>query len=476
MKFLNYKRKRFSINGSLRNPIVAIKGLIFRTVNKKKHFIVTLSTCFIIQQSVLNAQVNFVEPTLNPFGFDNLLEEYALHDISFGDIDADDDEDILLLVKSNFDYYSFYFLLNNEEIAGFPEFTNDTLLAIGIDLNNNWTAEFETFKLMDIDSDNDLDIVGLSSDYYGPYGGHCNEAFRFIENKGTNQQMDFDWEFELYPFNLHWEACKSDIQSIDYADLDFDGDLDLMVSGELYMELDPPYYYITKPSISYLENTGTNEEPFYAQQVDDAFEIEFDSSYWMPSASFVDLNDDGLFDILGNVGYYDYSVDSAYFTQYSILNVGSQQVPSFGELMINPYNLTTEILPSNQFFADELVDIDHDNDLDLILKTTCQTESNESVACTYFFENKANVLASLDYSTIKAKVYPNPADNFLNVQSHVKIKQIEIINIMGKRLLQRSFESGKKEIVIDMKDIPGGTYNITLYTNNETVSKRIIKL
>lgn len=71
------------------------------------------------------------------------------------------------------------------------------------------------------------------------------------------------------------------------------------------------------------------------------------------------------------------------------------------------------------------------------------------------------------------KVYPNPVQNFVSIQSENKFLTYEIIDASGKSLVKKNFSEGK----INVASLPGGTYFIKLNSLSEisTIVKFIKK-
>lgn len=122
------------------------------------------------------------------------------------------------------------------------------------------------------------------------------------------------------------------------ADLDNDGDFDLLLGG----------YYGT---INYYENTGTAAAPTFGSAVANPFGLT--SAYYYAFITTADLDDDGDIDILvgeyyGNILYYE--------------NTGTATSPAFAAPVSNPFGINTGSLLD----MPTLVDIDDDGDYDIL--------------------------------------------------------------------------------------------------------------
>ena len=75
-----------------------------------------------------------------------------------------------------------------------------------------------------------------------------------------------------------------------------------------------------------------------------------------------------------------------------------------------------------------------------------------------------------DYSVGDLKIYPNPTNNIVNVQSTFPIDKIEIFNTLGS-LVKVVLNSNTVELNI----AESGIYFMTIHSNNAMITKRIIK-
>ncbi len=73
----------------------------------------------------------------------------------------------------------------------------------------------------------------------------------------------------------------------------------------------------------------------------------------------------------------------------------------------------------------------------------------------------------------KVSLYPNPADNILNISANEKIKNILILDITGKEVFFGNFNSEK--INVDVSDFKNGFYIIRLNFGNRFEKQKFIK-
>lgn len=72
----------------------------------------------------------------------------------------------------------------------------------------------------------------------------------------------------------------------------------------------------------------------------------------------------------------------------------------------------------------------------------------------------------------KLSIYPNPATNFVNVQSQVKLLSVSILNSEAKTLISKDVDGF--EMKINTNDLDSGVYFIQIISEQETVVKKLI--
>jgi hypothetical protein len=201
----------------------------------------------------------------------------------------------------------------------------------------------------DLDGDGDMDL--LVGEYYG--------NFQYYENTGTVNAPSFAAPVQN-PFGL---TTPSYYVLPTFADLDGDGDMDLLV-GDVYIGYPPPVNF------QYFENTGTVNAPSFAAPVENPFGLI--GTLYFNFSAFADFDDDGDIDLL--VG--EYYGNFQYFE-----NTGTANAPAFAAPVENPFGLTP--------FTDNVsipacVDLDGDGDMDLLAG---EGTYDTTVANFYYFEN-----------------------------------------------------------------------------------------
>ena len=286
--------------------------------------------------------------------------------LDFADLDSDGDQDLVFV-----GFYSIYYF-ENTGTADSPDFTQLTGTANLLDgINNQFQYFVIDHALADLDDDGDIDLI--VSDLWG--------TIAYYENTGTATSPDFTRRTgAANPLDFIDEGRHSSLAP-ELADLDDDGDLDLVLGS--------------RNDIAYFENTGTATAPVFTQLIGEASPLDgiFDESTRRhePNPVLADLDSDGDMDLIIG-GILDGQIVFSYFE-----NTGTVSNPEFTQrddtanpMTHIPGRLHTRIAP-------ELVDIDDDGDLDLAF--------GNSGGNIYYAEN-AGTATNPDF-VAKGLAYPN---------------------------------------------------------------------
>lgn len=354
----------------------------------------------------VNAQV-FDPAVQNPFGIDT-TQTFAMP--AFADLDGDGDMDLLVgQYMGDMMYYE------NTGTASAPAFAASVMNPFGI--TGTGTLAWPTFA--DLDDDGDMDL--LAGDYYG--------GFNYYENTGSASSPAFGAPSNN-PFGLasvYYFAAPS------FADLDGDGDLDL-ISGNY------------GGSLQYFENTGSATSPAFAAAVDSPFGLT--TPNYLSAPVMTDLDNDGDFDLL--VG--GYGGDLLFFE-----NTGSATAPAFGSSQTNPFGLTAGYYYSWPATAD----LDGDGDQDVLV--------GEVYGNMQYFKNNLITGVNEVAEATSLKMYPNPVENTLWIDTDQKIERVEVYNIVGQQMIVVKNVTNQ----INVENLKQGMYTVKVIfkSGEQTISK-----
>ena len=94
-----------------------------------------------------------------------------------------------------------------------------------------------------------------------------------------------------------------------------------------------------------------------------------------------------------------------------------------------------------------------------------------------FYDNislqEAAPLSVDDFSASNVKVYPNPANNFINIESNVmEITEVALYDILGKKVLSQNKLVNNR---LDISSLTKGVYFMKISANENSITKKIIK-
>lgn len=96
---------------------------------------------------------------------------------------------------------------------------------------------------------------------------------------------------------------------------------------------------------------------------------------------------------------------------------------------------------------------------------------------TVYYDNlylhKNTVLSNNDFEKLKARIYPNPATNLLNIESEVSIEKVAVYNILGQEVISKS--PNAELVTLDVSSLQVGVYIVKTSINGDVSSTRFIK-
>ncbi len=418
------------------------------------------------------------QETSSPFDEFNGYAAWAYSE--FADIDNDGDFDAVFDQITYLTYFygadplHYYKNIGTESEAEFEY------------MSQNLVSYIPRPELADIDNDGDLDMA---------VGGM--DTLLFLENQGDIEHPEFAVvEGSDSPFNSI--SLSGYGFNPEFADLDNDGDLDLVVSYDSYYD-----------TIAYFQNIGDAQNPNFEAATSNPFSYVYGSSSFGIDFNLTDIDADGDLDLF---------VSSQTYGDVTFMlwrNVGDAQNPAFTvDSCGNPFNG----IELGMIFSSDMADFDNDGDVDFIVGSYDEYLDNFGVkyydnagsASNPLFDefignnnpfltaNQQNILApfptiadldndgdndliageyfgniryfvnefvpSVKVDEIKSEisVYPNPSDAqfFINMSG---IKNLQVWNISGKLVLSRNINADN--YMLDLSNNSKGLYLLKIQTD-----------
>ncbi|MCR9171620.1 MAG: T9SS type A sorting domain-containing protein [bacterium] len=360
-----------------------------------------------------NAQ-QFAAPVENPFGFQIDSTSYIG---GFGVADLDGDGDFDLLMGGSYGEIKYY---ENTGTADSPAFGASQTNPFGL----TSTYYYAFITTADLDDDGDIDI--LVGEYYGD--------LVYFENTGTSTAPAFA-AAQANPFGLNTGSSLLDMPS--FVDLDDDGDFDIISCSIVYAG---------GPGMVYYENTGTASSPAFAAQVTDPFGITANAAYFQ-NPTMADIDGDGDFDLLTAENY-------GTFAFYE--NTGTVSAPAFAAPQVNPFGLVDNV---TDFVFPEFVDIDDDGDFDVL--------GSGYYGSLWFFENtQFNV--GIDELANNVSMGPNPFVSEVHFTTDAQVDLVEVLDMTGKLVYSEVSPKGS----LNLSSLKAGVYMIQVVDSEGKVSRQ----
>jgi gliding motility-associated-like protein len=211
----------------------------------------------------------------------------------------------------------------------------------------------------DMDNDGDLDASMGSSNY-------SNQYLYMFKNNGTPQQPLFK-EFYADGLTVEWPGTYVNPGRPAYADIDDDGDKDLVIGMGYYNNGDPD---AEDDKLTFYRNTGSATSPYFQQESSDThpfYNIYLRKESW---PAFTDYDKDGDLDFILVGEYYDVNTGLEAWVQF-FRNDKDGHTPgvdvTYTQLKGDENPLYVGPSPGNGFFNVAFADLDGDGDEDFFL-------------------------------------------------------------------------------------------------------------
>lgn len=330
-------------------------------------------------------------------------------DLIAGDVDGDGDNDVIQFGKSGSGTAAPYFALL---------FFNDGSGAFTQSQNTPFLP-FKNLKLdfIDLEGDGDLDILS--------FGGNINDSAQvaIFENDGAGN-------YSIFP-NSNIAPHIADEISI--GDIDNDGDQDVLISGVIDGFIPKTALYINNGNGQFSE---LNNTPF--------------PDIFSSSNALADLDNDNDLDIL--------LVGSA---AGGLPNIFSIIFENLG----NSAFIASDSLIGVYIPANTIADFNGDGKKDIIIQGF-----NDN---TNIYWNVSLISGVIENFNISFSVFPNPTTNVISVKADYKLigTPYNVYDKLGKRVL--SGRINKEITYIEMGNLPGGIYMLSVGDNMKPISKII---
>jgi len=362
---------------------------------------------------------SFIAPEINPFG----LERVGFINLpEFADLDGDGDLDIMTGGP-----YAEFIYFENTGTASTPAFTSPVTNPFGLDSIESLIAP--TFA--DLDGDGDLDI--MTAEFPG--------SFIYFANTGTASNPAFATQ-QNNPFGLD---TIMHMKYPTFADLDGDGDFDLMAGGDEGVFL-------------YFKNTGTASAPHFAAPETNPFGLS--STLFLNIPAFADLDCDGDLDIMTT----EYYGPFIYFE-----NTGTASNPTYAPRQNDPFGLVS----TGDFSFIAFGDLDDDGDYDLLSADYYGFYDGNFL----YFRNDTKTHMDSCVATISLEkesavvLYPNPSHGQFTIQTG-QPAQIEIINDIGKIVYSKYIFEGSE--AVDLSQEKDGIYFVKAISNDHQIVRQVV--
>lgn len=131
----------------------------------------------------------------------------------------------------------------------------------------------------------------------------------------------------------------------------------------------------------------------------------------------------------------------------------------------------------NQFQEPVQLDLSAYQGQNIKLRWRAHNNGSDILTYSWFIDNvkvvATDTLSSVNENYLETKIYPNPVDNILNINTEEEIQSISIYNVLSVKVMEITINN--KKAVIDLSDLESGLYFVEIIGKNEKSIKTFIK-
>ncbi len=373
-------------------------------------------------------------------GIDNPLDTLTLSDYTapqLVDIDGDNDLDLFVGIGDGDIQYFKNIGSITEPVFERQEYANNPL-------SEAQEESYINLTFADIDNDGDLDVLVSHSSYDSyEYYGHVNE----YQNNGDANNPNF---VQAYSDTALFDGVEFDPYSqASYADVDSDGDYDVVISTG-------------NGDILYYENIGTKDSIALEQKIEEHNPFgniaEGFGDYSEPKLAFIDFDGDNDLDV-----FITPDVDS------TLLYENTTDGPGVPVFVYNEVDNTLKDSTIGDFPVPAFGDLNNDGVPDLIIGNGYGLQTDGELL---YFESQPVTTGLVVTESFEMTLFPNPVINTASISSEKVIESLNIHSTTGVLILALTPNSGSVEL--DLSEFNEGTYIVSLIAADGSTSSQVI--
>jgi len=340
------------------------------------------------------------------------------------------------------------------------------IIANDVDILNNPIH----FAIANFDADNYKDIVVCASHAFDTHG-----VF-FLKNNG-------DGTF----------AAPNEIEEDDFtnkvvaADIDGDTDIDIIVSKNGMFTNGGLYKGINNGSGSFTYSAITTTEKF-----DDIKLLNMDGDTDIDFIARTNSNDWAWYENDGSANFTKNSISHPYaesndLVEFFPINIGEDgDMDLFffssikGDTNMDKFdvgyfendgdqNFTLNLIFEDQAEIAGAIPLDFNNDGDLDFYLASEDNADIIFYKNLTYDTPTNIKND---SEANIKLYPNPVNEVLFIESTETIISVEVSDLSGRTLFR--IQKNNSNVQVNVSTLPSGIYNLLLATDNKKLIKRIV--